>query len=194
MNEDRIKGNWKQFTGKIKEQWGHLTDDDLVIVTNGSCVENSRWGDHETAPEFDAEVHPGGTWSLWRSIARQDPSFGRPDVFCTRPDETTWESATLTTSDPEILDAVERICRRDPRGGWWWSARARPVRAWPRRSRPPGARARGWSSRAMATRAPAAGSRWWRRTIPSLTRQAWRQRRECWICWPVWARGILFWR
>ena len=94
-----------------------LTDDDLVIVTNGSCVENSRWGDHETAPEFDAEVHPGGTWSLWRSIARQDPSFGRPDVFCTRPDETTWESATLTTSDPEILDAVERICRRDPLSG-----------------------------------------------------------------------------
>ncbi|NMM77893.1 general stress protein CsbD [Acidovorax sp. SRB_14] len=32
MNEDRIKGNWKQFTGKIKEQWGKLTDDDLDVV------------------------------------------------------------------------------------------------------------------------------------------------------------------
>ena len=32
MNEDRIKGNWKQFTGKIKEQWGHLTDDDLDVI------------------------------------------------------------------------------------------------------------------------------------------------------------------
>lgn len=32
MNEDTIKGNWKQFTGKIKEQWGRLTDDDLDVA------------------------------------------------------------------------------------------------------------------------------------------------------------------
>ncbi|QXD15636.1 CsbD family protein [Rhodocaloribacter litoris] len=24
-----LKGNWKQFVGKIKETWGDLTDDDL---------------------------------------------------------------------------------------------------------------------------------------------------------------------
>jgi uncharacterized protein YjbJ (UPF0337 family) len=29
MNWDRIKGNWKQFTGKAKEKWGDLTDDDF---------------------------------------------------------------------------------------------------------------------------------------------------------------------
>ncbi len=29
MNWDRIEGNWKQFTGKVKEQWGRLTDDDI---------------------------------------------------------------------------------------------------------------------------------------------------------------------
>lgn len=29
MNWDRIEGNWKQFKGKVKEQWGELTDDDL---------------------------------------------------------------------------------------------------------------------------------------------------------------------
>lgn len=29
MNEDIVKGNWKQLSGKIKEQWGKLTDDDL---------------------------------------------------------------------------------------------------------------------------------------------------------------------
>jgi len=32
MNWNRIKGNWKQFTGKAKEQWGELTDDDLDVV------------------------------------------------------------------------------------------------------------------------------------------------------------------
>ena len=29
MNWDRIEGNWKQAKGKIKEQWGKLTDDHL---------------------------------------------------------------------------------------------------------------------------------------------------------------------
>ena len=32
MNWDRIEGNWKQFTGRVKEQWGKLTDDDLTVV------------------------------------------------------------------------------------------------------------------------------------------------------------------
>ena len=32
MNEDRIQGNWKQFKGKIREQWGKLTDDDLDVI------------------------------------------------------------------------------------------------------------------------------------------------------------------
>ncbi|MCX8227144.1 MAG: CsbD family protein [Sulfitobacter sp.] len=30
MNWDTVKGNWKQMTGKIKEEWGDLTDDDLT--------------------------------------------------------------------------------------------------------------------------------------------------------------------
>jgi uncharacterized protein YjbJ (UPF0337 family) len=29
MDWNRVEGNWKQLKGKIKEQWGHLTDDDL---------------------------------------------------------------------------------------------------------------------------------------------------------------------
>ena len=32
MNWDRIEGNWKQFKGNAKEQWGKLTDDDLDVI------------------------------------------------------------------------------------------------------------------------------------------------------------------
>jgi uncharacterized protein YjbJ (UPF0337 family) len=32
MNWDRIEGNWKQLTGKVKEKWGKLTDDDLAAI------------------------------------------------------------------------------------------------------------------------------------------------------------------
>ena len=30
MNWDTIKGHWSQMTGKVKEEWGDLTDDDLT--------------------------------------------------------------------------------------------------------------------------------------------------------------------
>ena len=32
MNWDRIEGNWKQFTGKVQQQWGKLTNDDLDVI------------------------------------------------------------------------------------------------------------------------------------------------------------------
>jgi uncharacterized protein YjbJ (UPF0337 family) len=32
MNEDKIKGQWKQLSGTLKSKWGKLTDDDLAIV------------------------------------------------------------------------------------------------------------------------------------------------------------------
>ncbi len=32
MNWDQIKGNWKQFSGSARKQWGKLTDDDLEVA------------------------------------------------------------------------------------------------------------------------------------------------------------------
>jgi uncharacterized protein YjbJ (UPF0337 family) len=32
MNWDRIEGNWKQFTGKLREKWGNLNDNDLEKI------------------------------------------------------------------------------------------------------------------------------------------------------------------
>lgn len=32
MNWDKIEGGWKQFKGKLREQWGRLTDDDVDVV------------------------------------------------------------------------------------------------------------------------------------------------------------------
>ena len=32
MNKDILKGQWAQFKGKVKEQWGKLTDDDLTAI------------------------------------------------------------------------------------------------------------------------------------------------------------------
>ena len=32
VNKDQFQGNWKQFKGDLKKQWGKLTDDDLLII------------------------------------------------------------------------------------------------------------------------------------------------------------------
>ena len=32
MDWNRIEGNWKQFGGRVKENWGKLTDDDLTVI------------------------------------------------------------------------------------------------------------------------------------------------------------------
>lgn len=32
MNWERVEGNWLQFKGKVREQWGKLTDDDMDVI------------------------------------------------------------------------------------------------------------------------------------------------------------------
>jgi len=32
MNWDRIEGRWQQARGRVREEWGKLTDDDLDII------------------------------------------------------------------------------------------------------------------------------------------------------------------
>lgn len=32
MNRNIIEGNWKQLKGKVKQNWGKLTDDQLDII------------------------------------------------------------------------------------------------------------------------------------------------------------------
>ena len=36
MNEDRIKGQWKQLAGKLRAKWGKLTDNDLQTAEGNS--------------------------------------------------------------------------------------------------------------------------------------------------------------
>ena len=94
-----------------------LTETDLVFVTNGSCTEGTIYGDHTHAPVGNAEVRTSGCWGLWKNIAAQDASFGHPEKFCSDVAKTNWESATVTTSNQQIIDQIQKICRRDPRTG-----------------------------------------------------------------------------
>ena len=94
-----------------------LTENDLLFITNGGCVENSSLGSQNEPAAFNTELKAGGGWDLWRRIAAQDPSFGNPDKFCYDPEQSNWMSATVTTLDDKIPPYVQKICQRDPFSG-----------------------------------------------------------------------------
>ncbi len=94
-----------------------LTENDLVFITNGGCVENSTLGSQSEPAPFRTEIKEGGGWDMWRKIAAQDSSFGHPDKFCHDPEQTSWMSATVTTLDDKIPPYIQKICRRDPFSG-----------------------------------------------------------------------------
>jgi oleate hydratase len=91
-----------------------VTEKELVLITNGSAVENTAWGDHHTPAKWNRDIQEGSIWSMWRNIAAQDPGFGNPDKFCAHPDETMYTSACIRTLDDKIPPYIERICQRDP--------------------------------------------------------------------------------
>ena len=94
-----------------------LTENDLVFITNGGCVENSSIGSQNTPAPYNYEIKSGGGWDMWRKIAAQDPAFGHPDKFCYDPEQTNWMSATVTTLDQRIIPYIKNICKRDPFSG-----------------------------------------------------------------------------
>ena len=62
MNSDIFEGKWKQLKGKVKAQWGKLTDDDMDVAEGHSQYLagklQERYGiTKEKAEEEIAEFH-----------------------------------------------------------------------------------------------------------------------------------------
>ncbi|WP_295138242.1 oleate hydratase [uncultured Catenibacterium sp.] len=97
-----------------------LTADDLVFITNGCCTDTSCYGDQTHAPDLSSIVNgQGESWDLWKNIAKQakHDEYGHPDVFCSDTEATNWMSATVETSNEDIIQHIMNICKRDPRAG-----------------------------------------------------------------------------
>ena len=103
-----------------KEEKINLTADDLVFITNGCCTDTSCYGDQNTPPDLSKIKNGyGESWDMWKNIANQSSNgeFGNPDKFCNNVEATNWMSATIATSDDEIIRHIINICKRDPREG-----------------------------------------------------------------------------
>ena len=103
-----------------KEEEIGLTEDDLVFITNGCCTDTSCYGDQTHKPDLsDVKNGAGESWDLWKNIAKQavNGEYGDPDNFCDDFEATNWMSATVETSNEEIIQHIIKICKRDPRAG-----------------------------------------------------------------------------
>lgn len=77
MNKDEFSGQWKTIKGKVKEQWGKLTDDDITKIEGKRDqllgVIQKRYGyDKERAEQ---EV------STWEEGFHTSEPFVEEDVF-----------------------------------------------------------------------------------------------------------------
>lgn len=63
MNQDITEGKWKQLKGRIKEQWGKLTDDEIDQIQGqrerwaGIMQEKYGMAKEEAQREFDKFSH-----------------------------------------------------------------------------------------------------------------------------------------
>ena len=55
MNRDQIQGNWSQLKGKVKQQWGKLTDDDLTEIEGNYDILAGRIQEAYGLSKEDAE-------------------------------------------------------------------------------------------------------------------------------------------
>ena len=59
MNEDTLKGQWTQIKGRVREQWGKLTDDDIARIEGkseqlvGRLQERYGWAKEDAQREVD---------------------------------------------------------------------------------------------------------------------------------------------
>jgi oleate hydratase len=94
-----------------KEEKIQTTQNDLIFFTNGSMTENSSLGSMDQAPILNRGK--AAVWELWKNIAKKDPAFGHPEVFCQDIDKTKWESFTITAKGEKFRKLLEHFAERE---------------------------------------------------------------------------------
>ena len=115
--EDKKVAKKIEYTQGGVEKVIELTENDLVICTNGCQGDASAYGDNTHAPVVKVKNGEGPSVEMWKKLAAQDPAFGHPEKFFKDIKETSWESWTVDTANKQILDAIQKICKRDPLSG-----------------------------------------------------------------------------
>ena len=92
-----------------------LNKDDVCIMTNGCMTDNATLGDLHTAPEY--KPYDPMSAKLWKKVASKKPNLGNPSPFFDYPEETNWESFTVTCKGNKLLKLIEQFSGNIPGSG-----------------------------------------------------------------------------
>lgn len=93
----------------------HLNKGDICIMTNGCLTDNARLGDMHTPPEYNPSKPISG--ELWYKVARKRLFLGNPEPFFEHPNETNWESFTVTCRGNKFIKLIEKFSGNIPGSG-----------------------------------------------------------------------------
>ena len=92
-----------------------LNSGDICIMTNGCMTDCATLGDFNTPAEYSPEEPISG--ELWKKVANKRPELGNPEPFFGHPDETNWESFTVTCKGNKLLKLIENFSGNIPGSG-----------------------------------------------------------------------------
>lgn len=98
-----------------KQRILHLEDGDLCMLCNGCMSDCATLGDFKHPAPYQPENPMSG--SLWKKIADKKPSLGNPVPFFSKPEETNWESFTVTCRGNRLLKMIEQFSGNIPGSG-----------------------------------------------------------------------------
>lgn len=92
-----------------------LEENDICIITNGCMTDNASLGNMDTP----AEYKPNGSISaeLWEKLSAKKENLGNPAPFFHKPEETNWESFTVTCKGNKLLKLIENFSGNIPGSG-----------------------------------------------------------------------------
>lgn len=92
-----------------------LEDGDMCIMTNGCMTDCAVVGDMDNPAPYAPQDPISG--ELWRKVAAKKPGLGNPSPFFDKPEETNWESFTVTCKGNKLLKLIENYSGNIPGSG-----------------------------------------------------------------------------
>ena len=92
-----------------------ILENDICIMTNGCMTDCATLGDIDTAPIYKTEKPISG--ELWRKVSEKRSELGNPEPFFGNPEETNWESFTVTMKGNKLLKMIENFSGNIPGSG-----------------------------------------------------------------------------
>lgn len=119
--DTRLDAGQIVVTGLQCERQGrteHIAVDDgaLVFLQNGSMTDASSIGTQTSAPAKLGKAESEG-WTLWEQLATEHIDLGNPAAFNRHIAQSTWQSFTVTLSNPDFIDAMIRFSGNQPGTG-----------------------------------------------------------------------------